>query len=72
MFPEETLHCIEWARDLFGKFFTQEPKSAQKILEDGENINPLSQQDITAFKEGLNLLRDRPRVFEDCIRYARQ
>ena len=19
MFPEETLHCVEWARDLFGK-----------------------------------------------------
>jgi hypothetical protein len=27
MFPEETLHCVEWARDLFGKFFTINPKS---------------------------------------------
>lgn len=22
MFPEETLHCVEWARDKFGKLFT--------------------------------------------------
>jgi molybdopterin/thiamine biosynthesis adenylyltransferase len=22
MFPEETLHCVEWARDKFGKIFT--------------------------------------------------
>ena len=25
MFPEETLHCVEWARDKFGKLFTQAP-----------------------------------------------
>ena len=25
MFPEETLHCVEWARDKFSKIFTQNP-----------------------------------------------
>ena len=25
MFPEETLHCVEWAKDLFGTFFTLNP-----------------------------------------------
>lgn len=39
MFPEETLHCIEWARDKFGKMFSQKPKSAITILEKGEAIN---------------------------------
>jgi len=43
MFPEETLHCIEWARDHFGKMFTIMPKSALKILEEGEKINPVAQ-----------------------------
>lgn len=33
MFPEETLHCVEWARDKFGKMFTQLPTSAVKILD---------------------------------------
>jgi hypothetical protein len=27
MFPEETLHCVEWARDKFGKLFTLRPKA---------------------------------------------
>lgn len=36
MFPEETLHCIEWAKDLFGKIFTQAPKSAIKLIEDSD------------------------------------
>ena len=25
MFPEETLHCVEWAKDLFGNWFTLNP-----------------------------------------------
>ena len=32
MFPEETFHCVEFARDKFGKLFTLFPKSATKIL----------------------------------------
>jgi len=71
MFPEETLHCVEWARDLFGKLFTVTPKSALKILEEGEDANPTSQQDVMALKEALALLGDRPKSFADCVRHAR-
>ena len=71
MFPEETLHCVEWARDLFGALFSQAPKSALKILEEGEAANPTSQQDIAAFNEGLKLLAGRPKTFADCVEYAR-
>jgi molybdopterin/thiamine biosynthesis adenylyltransferase len=42
MFPQETLHCVEWARDKFQKLFTQYPQSAVKILDDGENIGTVS------------------------------
>lgn len=28
MFPEETLHCVEFARDKFGKLFSLNPKAA--------------------------------------------
>lgn len=31
MFPEETLHCVEWARDIFGKKFSLQPKAFNKI-----------------------------------------
>lgn len=53
MFPEETLHCVEWARDLFGKHYSQAPKSALKLLEEGHGAKPASSQDILALKEGL-------------------
>jgi hypothetical protein len=33
MFPEETVHCIEWSRDIFGKIFTLNPKALKKVLE---------------------------------------
>ena len=29
MFPEEAVHCVEWARDRFGKFFEQQPAALQ-------------------------------------------
>ena len=33
MFPEETLHCVEWAKDKFGKLFTTRIKTANQILQ---------------------------------------
>lgn len=32
MFPEETLHCVEWAKDLFGNWCTLNPQSFNKFL----------------------------------------
>lgn len=36
MFPEETLHCVEWAKDLFGQVFTLGPQSLNKLMEEGK------------------------------------
>jgi len=72
MFPEETIHCIEWARDLFGKLFSQAPKSALKILEEGEDASLENAQDLGGFKEGVKLLKERPKTFEDCVAFARK
>lgn len=35
MFPEETLHCVEWSRDKFGKLFNLRVKNLIKIMEKG-------------------------------------
>jgi ubiquitin-activating enzyme E1 len=72
MFPEETIHCIEWARDLFGKLFSQAPKSALKVLEEGEGASLEDAQDLGGFKEGVKLLKDRPKTFDDCVAFARK
>ena len=39
MFPEEAIHCVEWARDQFGKMFTQLPKIVNKICDEFYNNN---------------------------------
>ena len=71
MFPEETLHCVEWARDKFGKIFTQKIQNSLKVLEEGKSFNPVSQQDIISLKECIKILDKRPKNYEDCVAYAR-
>lgn len=44
-FPEETLHCVEWARDKFCKLFTQRPKAVNKIVQD-PNFTATDSSDI--------------------------
>mgnify|MGYP000926696280 CR=1 FL=1 len=72
MFPEETLHCVEWARDKFGKIYTQRPKGLMKILDEIEKFAPGDSQEIKTLREAVNLLKKRPTNFQDCIKYARQ
>ena len=69
MFPEETLHCVEWARDKFGKIFTLRPKSVQKILDDA-NFAVESAGETKQVREAVKLLKNRPLVFDDCVEYA--
>lgn len=34
MFPEEALHCMEWAKDRFDYYFSQKPKQLKRLVED--------------------------------------
>ena len=70
--PRRQSTVIEWARDLFGKLFSQAPKSALKILEEGEDASLENAQDLGGFKEGVKLLKERPKTFEDCVAFARK
>jgi len=70
MFPEETLHCVEWAREKFGKLFTLKPKSAVKIVEEAA-YKPQGTSELKALREVIKLIKNRPINFSDCIRYAR-
>ena len=70
MFPEETLHCVEWARDKFGKLFTQRPKALLKLLEE-PHIQITGSQEVKNLREAITLLEKKPTTFDDCIRYAR-
>ena len=69
MFPEEAIHCVEWARDQFGKKFTQMPKALNKRIEEakkGEENN-----DLKLTKKAIKWLRNLPKTFDDCLKIAR-
>lgn len=72
MFPEETLHCVEWARDKFGKLFTQKPRALKKcleLIESGEGVSPA---DMKALKDAVNMAGKFPHDFTECVEYARK
>ena len=62
MFPEETLHCVEWARDLFGRDFTLAPKALAKLLEAGGSFTP-TPSDLQMLKDCVRMLESRPTNF---------
>ena len=66
MFPEETLHCVEWARDIFGKTFTMKPKALMKILEGINTYTPTESQ-LSVLKDCLEMLKQKPTNFDDAI-----
>lgn len=59
MFPEEALHCIEWARDKFGKNFSLRPKAAVKIYED-KGFQADGDQDVRQLRECVKIVKNRP------------
>jgi hypothetical protein len=71
MFPEETFHCVEFARDKFGKLFTLLPKSALKILND-PTYAPTSSEELKALREVIKLLSHAPSNYADCVGWARR
>ena len=69
MFPEEAIHCVEWARDQFGKKFTQLPKAINKRIEEAKNNE--ANDDIKITKKTIKWLKKIPKTFEDCLKIAR-
>lgn len=67
MFPEETLHCVEWARDIFGKKFSLQPKALLKIID--KTYKP-EKDDIKSLNECVTMVKKCPKTFDECINYA--
>lgn len=69
MFPEETLHCIEWARDKFTRMYSQKPSSFQKAMETFTS-GKMETLDEKILKEAMKFGQNFPRKFEDCVQWA--
>ena len=71
MFPEEAVHCLEWARDQLGKNFSQFPKNFNRIIDNVINKN-LNKDDFKALKTCLKWVKKLPNDFKDCIKLAKE
>lgn len=68
MFPEETFHCVEFARDKFSKLFTLKPKASAKIIEDKGQV---TSTEVKQMRECVKMLQKRPKSYDECVRWAR-
>ena len=48
MFPEEAMHCVEWAKDLFGSQFSLNPQNFNKLKQ--SQLSELRFNDMTERK----------------------
>ena len=71
MFPEEAIHCLEWARDQLGKNFIQFPNNFNRIIENTKNKD-FNKEDFKAMKTCLKWIKKIPHNFNDCIKLAKE
>jgi hypothetical protein len=74
MFPEETLHCVEWAKDIFGHIFGLQGVNYNKLVhsEKGGEPNFYDQQELVMVKKVIKTIEKAPKNFDDCINLARR
>ena len=71
MFPEEAIHCLEWAREQLGKNFSQFPKDFNRII-DNIKMNNFNKEEYKAMKTCLKWVKKLPQNFNDCIKLAKE
>jgi ubiquitin-activating enzyme E1 len=72
MFPEEPVHCMEWAKDRFEVLFSQNPKSVQRVLEEWKAKGDVSNVYAKIKKAVFKLLKCRPKDTNAAIEAARR
>ena len=71
LFPEETLHCVEWAKDLLGDLFEATPRNFNKL-----QSTPVAEigfgnfTEVKNIKKAMKVARLSPSSFNDCISQA--
>ena len=85
-FPSSPEHCIEWARDLFAGCFVADPETIASILSSqpspngnkGQSVQTVDESKVATslspdqLKTAIKFLKDIPRGWEDCVKWARR
>ena len=72
MFPEETLHCVEWAKDMFGTYYSLNPQNFNKLKNAALHevgFNQFTEQ--KNIKKAIRMAEQLPKDFNGCIEKAR-
>jgi ubiquitin-activating enzyme E1 len=72
LFPEEPIHCMEWAKDRFEVLFAQNPQSLLRVLEEFVAKGDVGSVELKIQKKALKQLKDRPMSMADSARAARR
>ena len=78
MFPENNVHCIEWAKDKMLNKFSVFPKNFIKIVDDIKNyINNNNNEDFgldnnIILKKILKSIKKIPNTFDDCLKISKE
>jgi ubiquitin-activating enzyme E1 len=73
-FPNNIQHCLQWAReDLFEGSFTQSPDMLNQYIEKPDYLKTIAPQQLKLTLDKLKslLVTDKPKNFDDCIKWAR-
>ena len=71
IFPEEPIHCMEWAKDRFEVLFSQNPQSLIRVLEEFQNKKDISSVDLKLKKSALKQLIHQPKTIGEAIELSR-
>jgi len=75
-FPSHMDHCIQWARDVFARSFSNKPSDVHQALTDPHWIDSLRKEGAQASfdkaRNVLRLLQTYPKSFDDCIKKAQR
>ena len=63
MFPEDTIHCVEFARDKFSKLLTSRPKIVKNIFDD-KNFKPQSPEELKQLQNAVKMLFKLQKIFK--------
>ncbi|CAK63716.1 unnamed protein product (macronuclear) [Paramecium tetraurelia] len=65
MFPENNIHCLEWARDKFEQYFYRKPTALVQLMQEASP----QQQTVDL---ALRILKKYPKSFQQCLELGRQ
>ncbi|KFV84326.1 Ubiquitin-like modifier-activating enzyme 1, partial [Struthio camelus australis] len=72
-FPQTIEHTLQWARDEFEGLFRMPAENVNKFLADSTFLEHLeAPKTLEVLEQVWKSLRERPRDWQDCVRWARQ